>query len=157
MKKFRAIIRIIFSPQGLLSILLIFGHYQLETSEILEKKYPWMAETYINPFWDDDYVFPVIEGQPAGIRLTWWIKTVTDDVLWIIAFFIMCAVTRHYSFRLFRVCALWLLFHFVDAIMLWWNYRSEHWCYYLMDVTIFLCILSMFLPERERAVVKNLK
>lgn len=142
-----------------LTLFLIIAHLQLETAYVMEhipalKSY---VNEYIDPFISEQYVFPVIEGQPAGIQRKWWIKYCCNDLYRIIVFFVMCKVALSYSFMLFRVCLLFFLYQVVDHIMLWWNYRSSGWIYLMTYATIFLGILSMLLPENKKAIVKSLK
>lgn len=138
--------------------LLILGHYQLETSEILQKKFKRMETMYINPFIRKSYIFPSPEGTPRGkISLLWWIKYVCDDFLWILTFFVSALAAYFYSFRLFRIFCLYFLYHCFDHFMLWYDYRTTHWTYHALNIVSFFCIVVMFLPDKKQGLVKSMR
>lgn len=138
-----------------LCLLLILGHVSLEAGALMERFFAGYGERKINPFLDSSYVFPVNAGEESGIRLKWWVYYVTNDFLWVIAFFVLCKLALSYSYRLFRVCAMYLIYHLIDHFMLWYNYRSSEWVYYVLNGMIIISIMVMIIPEKKQAVVKS--
>lgn len=128
-----------------LSVLIIAGHLLTEASEISENVFPYLKKVYIHPFIDPDYKFP----YPQGVNILWWIYYCTNDFLWIVTFFVSAMIAAKYSFRLFRVCVVFFIYHVVDHFMLWYNYKTGHVVYWLMGAAFTGAIISMFLPERK--------
>lgn len=136
-----------------IAVLLIAGHLSLEFGELLEKLFPEYAEMRIDPFWDSSYEFP--GGQ--GIPLKWWVYYVSNDFLWVVVMFALTIVSGQYSFRLFRVCFIFFLYHIFDHLLMWYNYRSTHWVYWLMGIFYTAAVISMFFPEKKTAVIKSME
>lgn len=129
-------------------ILLIIGHLQLETSEVLAKVWPGFSSVKVKPF--INYQWP---HDAEGIPLDWWVKYCTDSMLFVIVFFVLCRVAMEYSYRLFRVSAILFVYHLFDHFMLWYNYRTSHWAYWVFIVAVVACVVAMFLPDRRGKVV----
>lgn len=136
---------------------LIIAHLQLEIAPTLEKIHPKYANEYIDPFWSSKYEFPVIKGQPEGIQRKWWIKYCSNDFYRIIVFFVLTIIALQYSFLLGRIAAIFFLYQVIDHLLLWYNYRSTEWHYYLINGAIVLAIVFLFIPEKEKAKVVSLK
>lgn len=132
--------------------LLILGHALLELAELLQRIRPSIVNVYIKPF--INYTWP---HDNRGISLIWWVKYCTDSFLYIIVFFVMARVAAVYSFRLFIICGIWFLYHLFDGFMLWYNYRTSHWLYWVIVAGAALSIGSLFLPEKRAGKVVSLK
>lgn len=107
----------------------------------------------IDPFLSPSYEFPGGEG----IDLYWWVKWVTDDMLWCITFFVMAKVAYQVSYRLFLVAWTFFCYHVIDHFMLWWNYKTSYWLYWFLAAAIVATICLLFAPEKKQAIVKSLK
>jgi hypothetical protein len=140
-----------------IAALLLIGHIQLETAELLEKFYPADMSVHINPFWDSSYKFPVCYGCKPGIQLKWWIKYVCDDLLYIIYSFCAAYVAGKMSRRLFKICGLFFGYHVIDHILLWYNYRSVGWYYWILAAVMVFWILFILVPEQKQAILKSMK
>lgn len=136
----------------ILCALLIVGHMLTELGSILYLVYRPQAWR-IDPFLDSDYEFPGGEG----IDLYWWIKWVTDDLLWCITYFVLAKIAYQYSFRLFLIGSIFFLYHVIDHFMLWWNYKTSYWLYWIMLAAIIGTIASLFAPEKKQAIIKSLQ
>lgn len=135
----------------LLCILLIIGHLLTESGTIV-----WelnhRKQAYVNPFLSPYYKW----HDAKGIDLYWWIKYVFDDVLWCTVFFVLAKVSYQYSFRLFLVGCIWFAYHVFDLAMLWWNFKTSYWLYWVIYGTVILCLFSLFVPEKKQAIVKSI-
>jgi hypothetical protein len=140
-----------------IAALLIVGHLSLEFGELLEHVFPRIADMRIDPFFDKSYVFPVAPGQPPGIPLKWWIYYVTNDFLWVLVMFALCIVSGQYSYRLFRVCAVFFIYHIADHFLMWYNYRSTHAVYWLMAVAYIAAVVMLFIPDRKTGRVVGME
>lgn len=139
------------------AVWLIIAHLQLSIAPTLvriDRKY---AESYIDPFLSPSYTFPSYNDAPKGkIIRSWWIKYVTNDLYRMIVFFVLTMVCLRYSFLLGRVAAIFFLYTIIDHALLWWNYRSSGWHYLVINITMVIAAISLFLPERKGAVVRSL-
>lgn len=136
----------------ILCILLITGHLLTEMGSVFYLMYK-PTIYYINPFLSPTYEF----SNPKGIDLYWWIKYVTEDLLWCVTFFVLAKVAYQYSFRLFMVASIFFAYHVVDGFMLWWNYKTSYWLYWVLYGAVILCILSLFAPEKRQGILKSLQ
>lgn len=147
------------------AVWLIIAHLQLEIAPVMERTRPAYAREYINPFWNKEYVFPSYQcpgneqySWPKGkMPRAWWIKYCCNDFYRIIVFFVLTMVCLQYSFLLGRVAAIFFLYQVIDHLLLWYNYRSTQWHYYLMNGAIVIAIIFLFIPEKEKAKVVSLK
>jgi hypothetical protein len=133
-------------------ILLIIGHAQTEIAELLLRVRPSLAKVYIQPF--INYTWPHDE---RGVSLIWWVKYCSDDLLWVITYFVLARVAALYSFRLFCITALWFIYHLFDSFMLWYDYRTSHWLYWVLVAGIATTIAFMFLPEKKTGRIISMK
>lgn len=146
-----------------MTLLTALAHLSLEFGywmELLDKKRKthW-AEINIRPWLDNQYIFPVYDPKvPEGyIALKWWVYTVALDFFTIVIFFVLAKVAIRYSFLLFRVFGLYFIYHVIDHFMLWYNYKSTGTMYLVLNGAIILTIISMFLPEKQKAIVISLE
>lgn len=136
----------------ILCSLLIAGHLLTELGSVLyliNRPKTW----HIDPFLSPSYEFPGGEG----IDLYWWIKWVTDDLLWCITFFVLAKIAYQVSFRLFLVGSVFFLYHAIDHFMLWWNYKTSYWMYWVMITAVIATIASLFMPEKKQGIIKSLQ
>lgn len=135
-------------------VLLVFGHVLTEAAEIMQSVNPGLASTKINPWIDRDFVF---YNDPEGIKLMWFVKYFTDDILWIITFFCFTMLAYRLSLRLFLAGCIFTLYHVIDLFMLWYNYKTFTWLYWYLATACVCAIICLFIPEKRRAVIKYMK
>lgn len=139
-----------------ISIVLLVSHLLLETSEIIERIWPSLKSMY---------VYPVISSsfQPewytkSGINILWWVKYNSDDIVWCISYLTMARIAFEYSFRLFLIIGLFFLYHVADTLMLWWNFKSYHWFYWIVIGIIIVSVIIIIYPvKNKQAVIKQFK
>jgi len=140
----------------ILCVLLIAGHLLTEAWAGVYWLYDGELK-YIEPFWSPYYDFPEPIGQKQpGIDIYWYIKDLTVDFLWCLTFFVLAAVARKYSFRLFLIGCIWFAYHAFDMGMYLWNFKTSYWLYLIIYVSIILCIVSLFIPEKKKGIIKSL-
>lgn len=133
-----------------LSLLLIFGHCITELASILNNIWPDVMNKKVYWFFEDKK-----DLQP--MELYWYIKSTTDDLLWCITFFVLTKIAYQYSFKLFIVGSIFFLYHFIDAVMFWVNYKTSYWLYWSLLATIVLSIVFLILPlEKQKAIYKSI-
>lgn len=137
------------------SFVLIFSHLLLEAAELSEKFWPSFKTEVIRPIISNDF-------RPEwyvrdGIVISWWIKVNCDDLVWITTYIMLATVALKYSERLFIICTVFLCYHILDYIMLWWNWKSSHWVYWILNVLIIFSVILVISPiKNKQAVIKNM-
>lgn len=137
-----------------LCVLLIFGHLLTEASTVLEYFYPVVADTKINPWFNGDYVF---YNDPEGIPLKWFIKYLTDDLLWVIVFFCFSVIGYQYSYRMFLVGCVFVVYHLFDTFMLFYNYKTSKGLHWALIAAVVISIIFVLMPDKKQAVVKSIR
>lgn len=138
----------------LLCVMLILSHVLTEASTLLYLFFPEIDQIKVNPWLDKNYVF---YGDPAGINLKWFIKYMTDDILLTVTFFVVAKVSYQYSYRLFLVGSTFFIYHLIDTFMLWYNYKTSDWIYWLLNAIICTSIVWLFIPERKQGMLKSME
>lgn len=133
-------------------ILLIVFHVLLESAEIIERIWPWTADVYIHPF--INYHWPYDE---RGINLLWWINYCSNDALWIVTFISLAYVAKFYSKRLYYVALVFLGYHCFGHLMLWYNYRSSHYLYWLQLVCDIASVSIALKVKDKQTIVRSIK
>lgn len=133
------------------SIVLILSHLLLELSEIMERIWPHLATVYIKPiisssFTPDWYV-------NNGFNYLWWVKYNCDDLVWCISFLTMARIAYEFSFRLFCIVGMFFIYHVLDIIMLWWDYKTSHWMYWLLNVIIIISVVIILYPIKNKTAI----
>lgn len=150
----------------LVSLVLIVAHLFPESGELLEHLNKFINKhitnigdinkIYINPFWDKSYVFPVHPGEPAGIKLTWWLFYWGNDFLLVATYFVATKIALQLSFKLFMIFGLYFIYHFLDHLMLWYNFKSTHEFYWVAHAINISCILILiFKKEKKTGILKS--
>lgn len=139
------------------AIWLIIAHLQLAISPTIYKIDRKYASEFINPFLSKSYHFPSYNDSPPGkIMRVWWIKYVCNDLYRVMIFFVLTAIALRVSWLLARVAGIFFLYTVVDHVLLWVNYRSSSWQYLVINIAMVLAAISLFLPEKKRAIVRSM-
>lgn len=135
----------------ILCVLLGLSHLLLESGAFIR----WVNDfktVKINPFKSPWYTWP----YPDGISLYHWVQMNAVEFMICTTYFCLAKVAVQYSFQLFRVALIFFFYHAIDWAMLWWDYKTSVWFYYLLNGTIIIAIVSMFIPEKKQAIIKSL-
>lgn len=133
------------------AIVLIFSHLLLELSWIIEKLKPELTTVYIKPvvssnFHPEWYV-------KGGMNYLWWVKYNCDDIVWCITFATMARIAYSFSFRLFMIVVMFLIYHVADFIMLWWDFKSSHWMYIVLNIIIVISVIMIIWPVKNKSAI----
>lgn len=136
----------------IICILLIFGHLLLESGALLQK-YNDYRPVYIDPFRSPYYHW----YDEKGISIYHWIQLNCIEFLWCTTFFVLAKVALRYSFRLFLIGGIFFLYHAVDWLMMWWDYKTSSLFYWFLNGAIILSIIVLFVPEKKQAIIRSLQ
>lgn len=133
--------------------LIAFAYLQLETATLISKLWPEFAGKEIDPFWSKEYHFV---GANKMV-MAWWIKFCCNDLKNIIVMLTMAWVAVDFSKKLSGIFLCYGLYHITDNLMLWYNYRTSQWVYWLENGCIILSIVLLFVvKERRGAKIKSI-
>lgn len=104
--------------------LLVIGHLLTEAYIIVWKVDGRTSDMMIQPFW----------ASERKISLLWYIKDLSDLLLWSITYFVMARIAYRFSHVLFMVVSIFFFYHIVDAFMYLYNYKNTRWFYIVMLV-----------------------
>jgi len=116
--------------------------------------FPQMAYIKINPWLDRSYVF---YGDKDGIYMLWFLKALFNELTDVATFFVIAKVAYQFSYRLFLIAWIFFGYQVFDAVMLWVNYKTSYWMYWVLNAVIIAGVVIIFLPEKKRAIVKSIK
>lgn len=130
---------------------LVLAYLQLEFPVWYYYLYKYQAMRIINPFLDPSY------KSNYQWTITWWWKSCANDLKNIILLATVSYAIWPYSRRLGSMFLCYCFYHVLDNLMLWWNYRTSEWVYIVENSCNILCLLMLFLPDKNRAVVRSIK
>lgn len=137
-----------------ISVVLIFAHVLLEAGELSERFWPDFANKIIRPIQSNS--FHPKWYVDDGIYMSWWIKMNCDDLVWIMTFMMMATVALKYSEKLFFICFLFFGYHVLDYFMLWWDYKTSHWVYWILNGLIAISVIILIVPIKDKtAIIKK--
>lgn len=138
-----------------ISVVLIFAHVLLEAGELSERFWPEFANSIIRPIQSHD--FHPKWYVDHGFYMSWWIKMNCDDIVWIMTYMMLASVALKYSERLFVICFLFFCYHVLDYAMLWWNYKTSHWVYWILNGIIIASVILILAPMKNKeAIIKKI-
>lgn len=96
-------------------------------------------------------------AMPGGIEIGWYIKYVTDHIVWIVTFSVMASLAFKMSKKMFIVSSLFGIYHLLDFIMFLINFNQSWWLYYTLFSVLGLSVIFLFIPLKETAKIVSLK
>lgn len=132
---------------GISCALLIVGHLLTEAHSIFCALWKELQTLVVDIFWvkpSYDVTFP------------WWIKGITDDILWCIVFFVGAVCTRHWSQKLYFINVIYFFYHVIDLGLFLYNYKQTTMVYWLLLGATIAATIRAFLPSRNCADYKSL-
>lgn len=72
----------------------------------------------------------------------WFIRYLTDDLSWIMMCWSVCMIAKWVSDLIFLVSVIWLVWHVIDAVMFWVNYKHAPMIYIDLTWTSLVLIWS---------------
>lgn len=129
----------------IIGLLLIIAHGLTEAHSILAALYSIKDVAY------DVFVSAKFKML---LPLQWIIKMNGDDLLLVIIFFTCAFIAKKYSKRLSLIILIWGVYHIVDMLLFWYNYKSNPITYWNMIIFCTAETVMLFLPLREEATGK---
>lgn len=129
-----------------MAALLVCGHLFTEVSAILVKIWPEVMSKKVNLFYTGGY----------EMEYWWYIYFSSQDLLWVITYFVLARVSYQYSIKLFMIACVFALYHTIDGYMFWYNYKQSHWLYWALMASVILCILLLIIPFKVSSKYKSM-
>lgn len=126
------------------------AHALTESYMLVYQIWKGSATTKANLFLDKSAI-------PEGIVVSWYIKFMTTDILWVVTYMAFARVAYHYSRKLFLVVGTFTLYHLLDFIMFMVNYKQSGWLYLTLLGLNILAVVILFIPLKERAKVVSME
>lgn len=95
-------------------------------------------------------------AMPGGIEVGWYVKYVTDHIVWVVTFSVMATLAFRISRKMFIVASLFGVYHLFDFIMFLVNFNQSWWLYYFLFSVLGLSVIFLFIPMKEKAKVINI-
>jgi hypothetical protein len=108
----------------ILGIILIVGHLLTEVHGIIYDIYPKINTINLDLFWKKNFHF--------DLSLHWWIKDLCDSMLLIIVFFVMAKIAYQYSYTLFLISVIYMIYHVIDLCLFMYNYKQTKEIYWVL-------------------------
>lgn len=128
-----------------IAILLIVGHVLTETHSVVRVVYPESLNVNVNWFWEKKFNFP--------ISVLWWLKMVSEDVLWCITFFVMAKVSKNISRKFFLIACVYFVYHAIDLFMFLYDYKQTYLVYWLSLAATSAAVIFLIWPIKEKAKI----
>lgn len=128
---------------------LIAVHAATELWQLVYVLWPKSESAKVNLFLDQ-------KAMPDGIPLLWWIKMLTDEVLWCYVFYDYAMTALKTNRKKFFVIFTFFIYHLIDAAMFLFNYKQWGYFYLLLLALDVVALVIIFLPVKEKAKVINI-
>ncbi len=127
-------------------ILLLIGHFLTEVPSIMEHICPGINNKSVYWFLSPNYHKQWLIKN--------YLKNSTDDLLWIITFYCFAKIAKLYSTYLFLVLVVFVVYHIIDGLMFWWDFKTGHWFYWDLLFTAIIFIKGIFKPYKPETIAK---
>ena len=127
-------------------LLLILGHLLTEVSSLLYKIWPTWSDKEV--YW---FLSPSYHHQWAR---KWYIKSSTDDLLWIIVFYCFAKVAKQYSEYLFLCIFILFCYHVIDGLFFWWDFKTSNYLYWDLLFTAIVLIKGVFKGYKPETIAR---
>lgn len=134
---------------------LVFVHAATELWQLVYAIWPETIQTQVNWFLDKNAIKST--DTPNGIPLLWWIKMLTDEILFCYVFWDYACTAIRTSRKKFMVVFVFFIYHLFDAAMFLYNYKQGHWLYLALLALDGLALALVFIPIKEKAKIIEIK
>lgn len=97
------------------------------------------------------------KAVPGGIEVGWYVKYITDHLMWCITYWVFSVVAFYFSKKLFLIVTLLAIYHLIDFICFLVNFNNCWWLYWVLILTLLACVVILMLPIKEKARVVYLE
>lgn len=130
-----------------MSVSLIIGHVLTEAHSLVSLLFPESANMEVNWFW---------QKIDFKINILWWIKLITDDLLWCIVFFVMALIAKQYSLRLYFIVSVYFFYHVIDLFLFMYNYKQTTLVYWGLLAATIISTIALIWPIKATGKYKSL-
>lgn len=131
----------------MIAVLLIFGHSLTQVSPIYDRYHHDQSLKKVDLFLSPTFKMPMEIGN--------WLKLPADDLLWIDVFLVIWLICKRISRKAAFIAFAYLIYHILDAIFWWWDYRTSFWMNYLSFGATTVNLIILLLPIKEGAKIIN--
>lgn len=133
----------------IIAILLFFGHALTELHSLLLVKYPLLATKEVDPFLKKDFSQPIL--------FLWYVKFMSEDLLWCITYFCMALIAYKYSHKVFIIVSIYFFYHAIDQVLFAYNYKRDYGIYWLLLLVSLSVLIVLFWPMKKQALYKSME
>lgn len=127
-----------------LGFILIGAHAMSETHGVLYDIWPEIDIKKVDLFWSSSYKY--------AISIHWYIKMLFDDLFVVVCFYVMAKIAAQYSFKLFAICSVYMVYHIVDVICFLYNYKQTTEIYYALVICSSVSTIVLITPNKMKIV-----
>lgn len=95
--------------------------------------------------------------MPDGIELGWYIKYVSDHVIWCVTYWVFSVVAFSYNKKLFLVVTMLAIYHLIDFVCFLVNFNMSWWFYWVLILALLSCVIILMLPIKEKAKIISIE
>lgn len=130
-------------------VVLLISHCLTEAYMLVWLIWPSTANTKLNLF--------ISQDNTPNMSVLWYLKDLSDGVLWAVTYFFFAFVALMTSRKLFIILCILTLYHCLDGFMYMYNYKSSRWLYLALLSLNVAGIIVVMLPIKDRARIINLQ
>ncbi len=131
------------------AIFLIAAHALTEAWQLIWVIWPQSEHINVNLFINK-------KALPEGMTVLWWVKLLTDELLWCYVFFDYARTALKTSRKKFLVVSVFFIYHAFDFGMFMYDYKQSYWVYWVMLALDAAALVIIFLPIKEKARIVSL-
>lgn len=133
-----------------IALALIVAHLLTESYMIVWKIWEESATIKATLFIDNSSV-------PDGLSILWYIKYLSDDLLWVITYICFARIAYQYSLKMFLIISIFTIYHIIDMAMFCINFKSSRWLYLVLMGLDIIALIIIFLPIKNKAKVISIE
>lgn len=127
-------------------LFLLIGHLITESASILQEISPSIGNKEV--YW---FLSPAYHNK---MEICWYIKYSTQDLFEIITYYCFAKIAALYSTYLFLTVFVFFIYHVVDAILFWWDFKTSHYLYWDLLITAMFYIRGIFKPYKPETIAR---
>lgn len=126
---------------------LIVGHFLTEAHSIIRMCWPSSVAIDVGWFW---------RNIDFKLNILWWIKMVSDDILWCAVFFLWAQSAKNYSAKLHQIVGVYLLYHVADLLMFFYDYKQSTFAYWGLTLATIISTLILLRRDKDTLTYRSL-
>jgi len=73
----------------------------------------------------------------------WLYKFMSDDLTIFCTFFCMAISVKNPDNKLFFVACVFTMYHFIDSMLFWYDFKTSYWTYWILLATLVTCVVKI--------------